>query len=93
VVDNAVNWFSLHRLEDGACVQSYETKPTTAYPKQVTFAEEGKMVIGGGENGIVHVFDTGTGKLVQSLKHSKVGRAQTVTVSPRTQSMIHQLTN
>ncbi|KAG9315643.1 WD40-repeat-containing domain protein [Chiua virens] len=79
VVDNAVSGFGLHRLDDGVCVRSYDTKPTKTYPKQVAFAEQERVIIGGGEKGMVHIFDKTTGSLVQTLSHSHGGLVQTIT--------------
>ncbi|KAI6106516.1 WD40-repeat-containing domain protein [Pisolithus croceorrhizus] len=45
----------------------------------VALAEEATMVVGGGEDGWVHVFDRTTGQVSQTLQHSKSGRVQTVT--------------
>ena len=80
IINNAVSSFSLHHIEDGICIRSYHTKPKKAYPKQVTFAERGKIVVGGGEGGAVHIFDKNTGRHVQILRHSTAGRVQTITV-------------
>jgi len=38
------------------------------------------MVIGGSDDGFIHVFDKATSERVQTLRHSSVGRVQTVTV-------------
>ncbi|KAG6373936.1 hypothetical protein JVT61DRAFT_6098 [Boletus reticuloceps] len=51
VIDNAVAGYSLHRIDDGTCTQTYDTKPLRTYPKQVAFAEHGEKIVGGGEDG------------------------------------------
>jgi len=38
------------------------------------------MVIGGSDDGFIHVFNKATSERVQTLRHSSVGRVQTVTV-------------
>lgn len=81
VIDNVVNGFSLHRIEDGACIRMYDTKPEKTYPKQVAFVEGAGKVVGGGENGVVYVFDKKSGEQVQTLRHAPTGRVQTVMVS------------
>lgn len=80
VIDNAVNGFGLHKMEDGVCIRTYDTNPTKTYPKQVAFAEGGTLVIGGSDDGFVHVFDRATSERVQTLRHSGVGRVQTIAV-------------
>lgn len=80
VIDNATAGFSLHRIEDATCVKAYDTKPLKTYPKQVSFAERGRVIVGGSDNGVVYVFDK-SGDLLQLLQHSKSGRVQTVMVS------------
>ncbi|KAI5981092.1 WD40-repeat-containing domain protein [Pisolithus marmoratus] len=80
VIDNAVNGFSLHRIEDGVCTRTYDTNPRKGFPKQVAIAEGGSMVVGGSDDGLVYVFDKATSELVQTLRHSTNGRVQTVTV-------------
>jgi hypothetical protein len=81
VIDNVVSGFSLHRIEDGACIRMYNTKPEKAYPKQVALAERAGNVVGGGENGVVFVFNKNSGERVQTLRHAPAGRVQTIMVS------------
>ena len=81
VIDNATIGFSLHCMEDATCIKMYDTKPLKLYPKQVTFAEKGRVIVGGSDTGIVHILDKTSGDVLQLLQHSKSGRVQTVTVS------------
>jgi hypothetical protein len=53
-------------------------------PKQVVFGEEGKVVIGGSDNGLVYIFDRKTGQIIQTLRHTDVGLVQTITISINT---------
>lgn len=79
VIDNTVNGFSLHRLEDGVCTRTYDTNPRKGFPKQVAIAEGGSMVVGGGDDGLIYVFDKASSEQVQTLQHSTSGQVQTVT--------------
>jgi WD40 repeat protein len=80
LIDNVMNGFSLHRLEDGACIRTYNTNPTKTFPKQVVFGEQATLIVGGSDAGTIHIFDKNEGTLRQVLQHADRGRAQTVTV-------------
>jgi WD40 repeat protein len=80
LIDNVVNGFSLHRLDDGACIRTYNTNPVKTFPKQVVFGENMDVVVGGSDAGVIYVFDKNTGTLKQVLKHADKARVQTVTV-------------
>jgi len=67
-------------MDDAVCIRTYDTYPKKTYPKQVALAEGGTMVIGGSDDGFIHVFDKATSERVQTLRHSSVGQVQTVTV-------------
>ncbi|KAI6039386.1 hypothetical protein EDC04DRAFT_2685722 [Pisolithus marmoratus] len=58
VIDNAVNGFSLHRMEDASVI-----------------AEGGSMVVGGGNDGSIYVFDKGTTGRVQTVTTYDAGEA------------------
>ncbi|KAG1810517.1 WD40-repeat-containing domain protein [Suillus variegatus] len=83
VIDNAVDGFTLYRLEGkGESVRTFAmAAPCMSVPKQVAFGEEGKVVIGGSDNGLVYVFDRKTGQIIQTLRHADAGLVQTITVS------------
>lgn len=68
-------------MDDGVCIRTYDTNPKKTYPKQVAIAEGGTKVIGGGDDGLVHVFDRTSNELLQALRHSSTGRVQTIAVS------------
>ena len=51
VINNAANRFSLHHMNDGICLKTYDTKPMKMFPNQVALAEEEMVVVGGGESG------------------------------------------
>ncbi|KAG1720367.1 WD40-repeat-containing domain protein [Suillus occidentalis] len=80
LIDNVVNGFSLHRLDDGACIRTYNTNPVKTFPKQVVFGENTDVVVGGSDAGVIYVFDKNKGTLKQVLKHADKARVQTVTV-------------
>ena len=54
-------------MDNGICIRTYDTKPKKTYPKQVAIMEEGTKVIGGGDDGLVHVFDRTSNELLQAL--------------------------
>jgi hypothetical protein len=49
-------------------------------PKQVAFGAEGRLVVGGSDNGSVYIFERKTGKLLETLRHSNAGLVQTIAV-------------
>jgi outer membrane protein assembly factor BamB len=85
VVDNAADGFTLYRLDgDGEPVRTFATAvPSMSLPKQVAFGEEGKVVVGGSDNGLVYVFDRKTGQILETLHHADTdsGLVQTISVS------------
>ena len=76
-----MNGFSLHQLDNGAYIQMFPTgTPIKAMPKQVAFAEDSRLVVGGSDHGSVYVFDRRTGAPLDVLHHADKGLVQTVTV-------------
>jgi WD40 repeat protein len=63
------------------CLRSYPT-PTSGinYPRQVAFAENEKVIVGGSKEGDVYVFDTKSGAPLDVLHHSD-GKVLAVAVS------------
>ena len=60
VVDNAFDGFDLYQLDKGKAhlLRNFPTgTPTMRTPKQVTFCEEGRVVVGGSDHGVMYVFD------------------------------------
>ncbi|KAG2107069.1 uncharacterized protein F5147DRAFT_774665 [Suillus discolor] len=80
LIDNVVNGFSLHRLEDGAYIHTYNTNPVKTFPKQVVFGDQATLVVGGSDTGTIRIFDKNDGALKQVLQHADRGRVQTVTM-------------
>lgn len=84
VVDSGFSGFNLHKLDDGKCVRNFSTgAPIKNVPKQVVFAENAKVVVGGSDHGSVYVFETESGETLQVLRHSDRSFVQTVTVSTK----------
>ncbi|KIJ48993.1 hypothetical protein M422DRAFT_247365 [Sphaerobolus stellatus SS14] len=67
VIDNATNGFDLHRLHE------------RRIPKQVVFAEDGRLVAGGSDHGKIYLFDRDSGRLQGTLPHARRQVVQTVT--------------
>ncbi|KAI6140046.1 hypothetical protein EDD17DRAFT_1499896 [Pisolithus thermaeus] len=81
VVDNATDGFTLYRLESGQLVRTFTADPPTVpVPKQVSFGEDGKVVIGGSDNGSVYVFNRRTGVLIETLSHMATTLVPTIAV-------------
>jgi hypothetical protein len=84
VVDNATDGFTMYRLEDEGeePVRTFTTAvPSMLVPKQVAFGEEGRVVAGGSDNGLVYIFDRKAGELLETLRHANGGLVQTIAVS------------
>ncbi|KAL4067504.1 hypothetical protein J3A83DRAFT_4189320 [Scleroderma citrinum] len=45
IINNGTISFSLHHMGDTTCIKTYDTKPQKTCPKQVTFAERGRVII------------------------------------------------
>ncbi|KAG1743613.1 uncharacterized protein EDB91DRAFT_1050978, partial [Suillus paluster] len=86
IVDNATDGFTLYRLEgDGELVRTFATGlPSVSVPKQVAFGEEGKVVVGGSDHGLVYIFDRKTGQILETLHHADTGLVQTISISIKT---------
>ncbi|KAL4063277.1 hypothetical protein V8B97DRAFT_2026477 [Scleroderma yunnanense] len=67
IINNATISFSLHHMGDTTCIKTYDTMPQKTCPKQVTFAERGRVIVSGSDNGIMCIFDKTTGDLLQLL--------------------------
>ena len=50
------------------------------YPKQVSFGEDGTVLVGGSDHGAVYIFNTATGCPLDLLHHSNRSLVQTITV-------------
>ncbi|KAI6013461.1 hypothetical protein BKA83DRAFT_4063380 [Pisolithus microcarpus] len=82
VVDNATDGFTLYRLENSQLIRTFATDPpTVSVPKQVSFGEDGKVVIGGSDNGKVYVFNRRTGALIETLPHHNMAATLVPTIT------------
>ncbi|KAF8500664.1 hypothetical protein BU17DRAFT_72065 [Hysterangium stoloniferum] len=70
VVDNNLDGFSLHQLDDDAYIW---------VPKQVAFGEDSKVIVGGSDHGAMYVFDRRMGATLDVLHHTDEGLVQTLT--------------
>ncbi|KAG1894223.1 WD40-repeat-containing domain protein [Suillus fuscotomentosus] len=77
LMDNIMNRFSLHRLDDAVCIRTYNTNPVKTFPKQVAFGGKATLVVGGSDTGVVYIFDKNEGTLKQVLQHANMGQVQT----------------
>ena len=72
----------MYRLQSGQLIKTFKTDPPNIpVPKQVAFGEEGKVVVGGSDNGCIYVFDRRTGELIKTLRHLGTALVQTIAVS------------
>ncbi|OJA19606.1 hypothetical protein AZE42_10260 [Rhizopogon vesiculosus] len=73
-----MNGFSLHQLDNGACICTYNTNPLETFLKQVIFGEKATLVVGGSDDGVIYIFNKNEGMLKQVLRHADKGQVQTV---------------
>ncbi|KAF8591537.1 hypothetical protein K439DRAFT_1611184 [Ramaria rubella] len=81
VINNTTDGFNLYWLG----------KPRQNVPKQVTFGEDGKAIVGGSDHGVAYVFDQVKGTNLDVLQHAKKGLVQTITVPVHSSLTILQL--
>ncbi|PPQ78141.1 hypothetical protein CVT24_006424 [Panaeolus cyanescens] len=68
VVDNLTSGFDLYAWNKPSPKKKFDTKRANpAFTVDVKFAESGSLIVGGSDHGIVYIFDTGTGELLQRL--------------------------
>ncbi|KAF8576634.1 WD40 repeat-like protein [Ramaria rubella] len=92
VIDNTTDGFDLYWLGNGAYIRTFNTgKPRQNVPKQVTFGEDGKAIVGGSDHGVTYVFDQVKGTNLDVLQHAKKGLVQTITVPAHSSLTILQL--
>jgi hypothetical protein len=86
VIDNVLDGFDLYRLDlELGKAQSLRgfriSQSTVPVPKEVTFCEDDKVVIGGSDHGKVYAFDRRSGQKLDELPHEGGGMVQTISVS------------
>jgi hypothetical protein len=80
VVDNSEG-FDMHRLDSGQYIRTLSTGyPLWRLPKQVIFAEDATIIVGGSDHGAIYLWDRRSGVLLAKLAHADQGLVQTVTV-------------
>ena len=83
ILDNVLNGFDLYELVKGKArrLHNFRTRVSTVpLPKQVTFCEDDKIVIGGSDHGKVYAFDRRSGQNLDELPHEDGGMVQTISV-------------
>lgn len=79
-VDNTEDGFSIVDLTTANLVLALPAKVSRRVPKQVEWAHNHRLIVGGSDHGKVYVYDAETAKVVTGLQHDKDGLVQTVTV-------------
>ncbi|EPQ50208.1 WD40 repeat-like protein [Gloeophyllum trabeum ATCC 11539] len=79
VLDNGMDGFDVRDLENNAHVVRLPTdRVKVSRPKQVAFANDDTLVVGGSDHGVIYVFDRTTGIVLDKYTHSKGGLVQTI---------------
>lgn len=93
VVDNTANGFDLHSFDTGAYIRTFPTAPTSKErrtPRHVCFGENGHIVVGGGNDGKIYVFDRRSGATLDTMQHSpELQESQTITVSFKAAAQVY----
>ncbi|KAK0430306.1 hypothetical protein EV421DRAFT_1744215 [Armillaria borealis] len=71
ILQNIAKGFDLYKLPELIKTCSIETKTRLGLVKDVRFAENGSIAVGGSDSGKVYVMDLKLGAVVQELPHSK----------------------
>jgi WD40 repeat protein len=83
VVDNVLDGFDLYDLAKGKArwLRSFRTRRITVpLPMQVSFCEDGNVVVGGSDHGKIYVFDRRSGQKLDELPHEGGSMVQTISV-------------
>ncbi|KAJ7120068.1 WD40-repeat-containing domain protein [Mycena epipterygia] len=69
-IDDPFEGAALYRLDDENRVRTFSIAVTKAFgrPRQIRFAEEGAAVVSGSDHGVVYVFETRSGDLLDKLR-------------------------
>lgn len=73
LVDNLDKGFTLYRFPTMGLVRHFLVPPSLPFYliKQAVFAESDTLVVGGSDNGKVHIFDLPSSRTVQVLNHGR----------------------
>ncbi|KAK0441771.1 WD40-repeat-containing domain protein [Desarmillaria tabescens] len=78
-IDDPSEGVALYRLQDGARVWTFPVPVRkSCRPRQVAFAEEGKVVVSGSDHGMVYVFDCRMGSKIDALRIDREDWVQTL---------------
>lgn len=81
VADNGVTGFDMHKLDTAIHLRNYYTGPAVdAVPKDVHFANNGELVVGGSDHGRIYVFEAESGQKIDTLQHATCGLVQAIAV-------------
>lgn len=81
LIDNVENGYDLRQLDKACPIQTYPMPGQgKKFSRQVAFAEEGKLIVGGSDHGRVYLFDRKTREPQGTLKHAEHGMVQMVEV-------------
>ncbi|KAJ7175070.1 quinon protein alcohol dehydrogenase-like superfamily [Mycena crocata] len=83
-IDDVFEGPALYRLNDEHRVRTFGVESTKALevrPRQIRFADEGGMVVSGSDHGIVYVFETRTGEILEKLRIGAPDWIQTITTT------------
>lgn len=83
LIDDTDKGFCLYNVMNGGSVQIYIEQGIVIQkrvPKEATFAENGRVVVGGSNHACVYVWDRNSGALLQKIRHPDGGLVQAVTV-------------
>ena len=74
--------FQAHRLHDAAYRQTYTGPGRLIAPisKDIVLSEEGTTLVGGTDSGMAIVYNTQSGKVIQTLEYPRGGLVQSVAV-------------
>ncbi|KIK56798.1 hypothetical protein GYMLUDRAFT_61829 [Collybiopsis luxurians FD-317 M1] len=79
IIDDPSQGIALFRLNGGR-LKTFTVKETKGWrPRQVTFADECRVVVSGSDHGIVYIFDRRSGQMVDELSLGSDSWVQTVT--------------
>jgi hypothetical protein len=81
VVDNVGTGFNIYKMDSGILVRTLETgRAKKTFPKGVAFADNSRAVVGGSDHGLVYIFERKSGQVLKTLRHSKSGGVETISV-------------
>ena len=81
MIDSVYDGFKICNIADGEHIRTLCTRRATiTNPKVVKFCDGSRMVVGGSDHGLVYIFDTSTGKVLDKLQHALNGPSEIIAV-------------